>query len=314
LFQKHCKFIDNLLASIWKEADIDKTCCLIAVGGYGRGELYPYSDIDLLILLPDDMANNEDFNRKIELLIGQLWDIGLNVGHSVRTLSECLEEAKKDVTVQTNLLEARLLIGSRNFYQIFENDTKKSINIPDFFNAKLKEQDNRHAKFNDTAYNLEPNIKESPGGLRDLHMIHWLAKCLAKQEGIKSNGASIWTFLQKHNIISSLEARQLRHHEKNLQQLRIRLHFLSGRREDRLLFDFQNELAASLGYVNTVRKRASEQLMQSYYRSAKFINLMNEILLKSLQQLLVPCNPIIKPINARFEAHNGMLVAKSAGL
>lgn len=314
LFQKHCKFIDNLLASIWKEADIDKACCLIAVGGYGRGELYPYSDIDLLILLPDDMANNEDFNRKVELLIGQLWDIGLNVGHSVRTLSECLEEAKKDVTVQTNLLEARLLIGSRNFYQTFENDTKKSINIPDFFNAKLKEQDNRHAKFNDTAYNLEPNIKESPGGLRDLHMIHWLAKCLAKQEGIKSNGASIWTFLQKHNIISSLEARQLRHHEKNLQQLRIRLHFLSGRREDRLLFDFQNELAASLGYVNTMRKRASEQLMQSYYRSAKFINLMNEILLKLLQQLLVPCNPIIKPINARFEAHNGLLVAKSAGL
>lgn len=314
LFQKHCKFIDTLLTSIWKEAKIDEACCLIAVGGYGRGELYPYSDIDLLILLPDEMASNESFNRKIELLIGQLWDIGLNVGHSVRTLSECVEEAQKDVTVQTNLLEARLLIGSRSFYQTFENDTKKSINIPDFFNAKLKEQDSRHAKFNDTAYNLEPNIKESPGGLRDLHMIYWLSRCLDIQQGIKSNGTSIWTFLQKHNIISSLEARQLKHHEKNLQQLRIRLHFLSGRREDRLLFDFQNELAASFGYVNTVRKRASEQLMQSYYRSAKFINLMNEILLKSLQQLLIPVQAEIKPINARFEAHNGLLVAKSAGL
>ena len=314
LFKQHCKFIDNLLASIWAEADIDESCCLIAVGGYGRGELYPYSDIDLLILLPDSMVDNEAFNRSIELLVGQLWDIGLNVGHSVRTLSECIEEACKDVTVQTNLLEARLLKGNKGFYQTFLNEIKTSIDIPVFFNAKLKEQDNRHAKFNDTAYNLEPNIKESPGGLRDLHMIHWLSRCLGMREGMKAGTSSTWTFLQKHNIISNLEARQLRHHEKNLQQLRIRLHFLSGRREDRLLFDFQNELAASFGYVNTVRKRASEQLMQSYYRSAKFINLMNEILLKSLQQLLIPTVPIIKPINARFEAHNGLLVAKSAGL
>ncbi|MBA3695192.1 MAG: [protein-PII] uridylyltransferase [Methylotenera sp.] len=314
LFKQHCKFIDNLLASVWAEANIDESCCLIAVGGYGRGELYPYSDIDLLILLQDSMANNDAFNHSIELFIGQLWDIGLNVGHSVRTLSECVDEGRKDVTVQTNLLEARLLKGHRGFYQAFLDEMKASIDIPVFFNAKLKEQDNRHAKFNDTAYNLEPNIKESPGGLRDLHMLQWLTRCLSMQEGLKLGATSTWTFLQKHHIISNLEARQLRHHEKNLQQLRIRLHFLSGRREDRLLFDFQNELAASLGYVNTVRKRASEQLMQSYYRSAKFISLMNEILLKALQQLLIPIKPVIKPINARFEAHNGLLVAESAGL
>jgi [protein-PII] uridylyltransferase len=314
LFKQHCKFIDNLLASIWTEAAIDDSCCLVAVGGYGRGELYPYSDIDLLILLPDSMANNEAFNRSVELLIGQLWDIGLNVGHSVRTLSECLEEATKDVTVQTNLLEARLLKGDKQFYRTFQNDIKSAIDIPAYFNAKLKEQDNRHAKFNDTAYNLEPNIKESPGGLRDLHMIQWLSCCLSMREGLKTNAISTWTMLQKQNIISKLEAGQLRHHEKNLQQLRIRLHFLSGRREDRLLFDFQNELAANLGYMNTVRKRASEQLMQSYYRSAKFISLMNEILLKLLQQLLLETTPVIQPINARFEAHNDLLVAKTAGL
>ncbi|HSI42807.1 MAG TPA: [protein-PII] uridylyltransferase [Methylotenera sp.] len=314
LFKQHGKFIDNLLSSIWTEAAIDASCCLIAVGGYGRGELYPYSDIDLLILLPDSMANDEGFNRSIESLIGQLWDIGLNVGHSVRTLSECLEEAKKDLTVQTNLLEARLLKGNTRFYRQFLKNIKNAIDIPAYFSAKLKEQDNRHAKFNDTAYNLEPNIKESPGGLRDLHMIQWLARCLTLQNGSKPAGKSTWTMLQKQNIITQLEAGQLRQHEKNLQQLRIRLHFLSGRREDRLLFDFQNELAANLGYVNTPRKRASEQLMQSYYRSAKFISLMNEILLKLLHQLLVKSTPHIEPINARFETHNGLLVAKSAGL
>lgn len=314
LFKQHCKFIDGLLTSIWAEAKIDPSCCLIAVGGYGRGELYPYSDIDLLILLPDNAADNDTFNRSIELLIGQLWDIGLNVGHSVRTLTECIDEAQKDVTVQTNLIEARLLKGNQEFYKTFLDKIKTSIDIPTFFNAKLKEQDNRHAKFNDTAYNLEPNIKESPGGLRDLHMIQWLSRCLSMREGWKNNNASVWALLKKQNIISSLEARQLRHHEKNLQQLRIRLHFLSGRREDRLLFDFQNELAASFGYVNTARKRASEQLMQSYYRSAKFISLMNEILLKSLAQLLSSNKPAIQPVNSRFESHNGLLVAKTAGL
>ncbi len=320
LFKQHCKLVDNLLAEVWAHVDIDKQCCLIAVGGYGRGELYPHSDIDLLILLPEESIGNTLFNSSIESLIGLLWDIGLNVGHSVRSLSECIAEAQKDITVQTNLIESRLLVGNATLYQRFLTDIDNSMNVQAFFAQKLKEQDNRHAKFNDTANNLEPNIKESPGGLRDLHMIMWLMRSLNMAEGNKSeaslriNSGNVWTVLVKQNLLSALEARQIRLNEKNLQLLRIRLHFLSKRREDRLLFDYQNELAADLGYINTPRKRASEQLMQSYYRSAKFVQLINEILLKLLSQKIAPNPPVIKPINAYFEAHDQLLEAKTAGL
>ncbi len=320
LFKQHCKLIDCLLITIWQQASIDKHCCLIAVGGYGRGELYPYSDIDLLFLLPEpiDSQNNDDINANLELLIGLLWDIGLNVGHSVRSLNECIDEAKKDITVKTNLIESRLLAGEDNHYQDFLNGINKTLESPEeinhFFATKLKEQNTRHYKFNDTAYNLEPNIKESPGGLRDLHMIFWIARSLQLANLLPKTTSSIWSLLTKQNIITSLEARQIQQHQRNLQLLRIRLHFVSNRREDRLLFDFQNELADSLGYVNTSRKRASEQLMQSYYRSVKFISLMNEILLKSFQQIIAITPPVVKSINAHFESHDHLLEAKTAGL
>lgn len=317
LFKQHCKLIDGLLAAIWAQACIDSSCCLIAVGGYGRGELYPHSDVDLLILIPELLPENAatitiTINSNIEIFVGLLWDIGLDVGHSVRTLSECVNEAKKDITVQTNLIESRLLTGKTKLYQDYLSQISNTMDAASFFIAKLKEQDSRHAKFNDTAYNLEPNIKESPGGLRDLHMIVWIAHSLNMRNRAQVH-SSIWTTLAKQNIITTLEARQIQQHQKTLQLIRIRLHFLSNRREDRLLFDFQNELAATLGYVNTPRKRASEQLMQSYYRSAKFVRLMNEILLKSLQQRFTMPR-VIKSINERFEAHDQLLEAKTADL
>lgn len=323
LFRQHCKLVDHMLLAIWTQAQIDKECCLIAVGGYGRGELYPHSDIDLLILIPEPPIDDALINSKLESLIGLLWDIGLNVGHSVRNLNECIEEAKKDITVQTNVMESRLLTGDTKLYQIFLDRVNATLasqeDIAHFFAAKLKEQNNRHAKFNDTAYNLEPNIKESPGGLRDLHMILWITQSLNmcdfnNQSARQSITSNTWALLTKKNIITALEARQIQQHQKNLQLLRIRLHFISNRREDRLLFDFQNELADSLGYVTTPRKRASEQLMQSYYRSVKFVRLMNEILLKSLQQTQSATALTAQPINDRFEAHGQLLAAKTAGL
>ncbi len=314
LFRQHCKLIDHLLIEIWAELQIDARSCLIAVGGYGRGELYPHSDIDLLILIPELAENDSGLNRDIETLIGLMWDIGLHVGHSVRTLNECVDEAKKDITVQTNLLESRLLTGDKSLFKRFWTQTHQVEDPTAFFNAKLKEQDQRHAKYNDTAYNLEPNLKESPGGLRDLHMIKWLARSLNLHRGSHSSLNSIWSTLTKLRVVSALEARQIRHHEKNLQSLRIQLHFLSKRREDRLLFDFQNDLATTLGYMNTPRKRASEQLMQSYYRSAKFISLMNEILLKQFKQMLSATPAVIHSINERFEAHDHLLEARTAGL
>ena len=307
LLKNQTQLIDKLLQTVWLQAAINKpssneACSLIAVGGYGRGELFPYSDIDLLILLPT--AFTEADNQKIEALIGLLWDIGLHVGHSVRTLPECIDEAKNDVTVQTNLLEARFLAGSKANFIAFNAAITAQMQPANFFAAKFKEQDKRHAKFNDTAYNLEPNIKESPGGLRDLHMILWLAQS-------QSLGKS-WAELAKNQLISNLELRQIKRHQRNLQTLRIRLHYLAKRREDRLLFDFQNELAGNLGFVTNPRKRASEQLMQSYYTSVKFINLINEILVKTLESTLSNKTPKIIPISANFEAHNQWLQAKTA--
>jgi [protein-PII] uridylyltransferase len=302
LLKNQTQLIDKLLKTVWLQANIYAGCSLVAVGGYGRGELFPYSDIDLLILLPD--AFEESDNQKIEALIGLLWDIGLNVGHSVRSLSECIDEAKNDVTVQTNLLEARFLTGNKANFTAFISAVNAQMRPADFFATKFKEQDNRHAKFNDTAYNLEPNIKESPGGLRDLHMILWLAQSQGLGKG--------WADLAKNKLISDLELRQIKRHQNNLQNLRIRLHYLAKRREDRLLFDFQNELAADLGFVTNARKRASEQLMQSYYTSVKFINLINEILVKTLESTLTNITPVITPISANFEAHNQWLEAKTA--
>jgi [protein-PII] uridylyltransferase len=302
LLANHCQLIDKSLKTIWLQANTHEACSLIAVGGYGRGELFPYSDIDLLILLPNQ--HDDSLNSQIESLIGFLWDIGLNVGHSVRTLDECLAEASNDVTVQTNLLEARLLIGDKKQFAKFSHSIQSLMQPDLFFKAKYKEQDNRHAKFNDTAYNLEPNIKESPGGLRDLHQILWLAQ--------SQNLGKNWAELAKNKLITDSELRQIKRHERNLQTIRIRLHYLAKRREDRLLFDFQNELAADLGFVTSARKRASEQLMQSYYRSVKYINLINEILVKTLESTLTENAPKISVINARFEAHNQWLEAKTA--
>ena len=302
LLKKNAHLIDALLKQVWLQANIHAGVSLIAVGGYGRQELFPHSDVDLLILLPS--AHNDALNAQIENMIGLLWDIGLNVGHSVRTLAECVNEAIQDVTVQTNLLESRLLIGSKQNYQLFVDAINTLMQPVAFFTAKFKEQDNRHAKFNDTAYSLEPNIKESPGGLRDLHMILWLSR----SQGL----GKTWLELAKNKLITNLELRQIKRHERNLQKLRIRLHYLAKRCEDRLIFDFQNELAADLGFETTARKRASEQLMQSYYRSVKYINLINEILVKTLESTLAETRPIITPISANFEAHNQWLEAKTA--
>ncbi len=314
LFRQHRKLIDQLLVQLWGELSTNTNCCLIAVGGYGRGELYPHSDIDLLILIPENTQDNVRLNNEIEHLIGMMWDLGLNVGHSVRSLSECITEAQKDITVQTNLLESRILAGNKSLYKHFLNHTNNISDPLAFFEAKLKEQDQRHARYNDTAYNLEPNIKESPGGLRDLHMITWLVRALHPNSSLGSSVCNVWSLLIRQHVISEQEAKQIRYHEKKLQALRIQLHFLSGRREDRLLFDFQNEIAHTLGYKNTPRKRASEQLMQTYYRSVKFVELMNEILLKQFRQILSVKPPIINQINAHFESHDGLLEAKYPNL
>ncbi len=303
LLKNHAKLIDKLLSKVWQHNELNNEITLIAVGGYGREELFPYSDIDLLILMPENASETQ--NNKIEALIGVLWDLGLNIGHSVRTLQECITEAADDATIQTNLLESRLICGSKVVYTQFFIEIKQQLNVTTFLDAKMAEQNKRHAKFNDSGYSLEPNIKESPGGLRDIHTILWLAQ----SQGL----GNTWLELARNGVISQSELNEIKRHERNLNTLRIRLHYLAKRREDRLLFDFQNELAANLGLINTSSKRASEQLMQSYYRSVRYINLINEILLKSFAISNISSEPNIA-INARFTAQNKWLEANSPDL
>jgi [protein-PII] uridylyltransferase len=304
LLRGHSNLVDEVLKSVWRAASLPGSVTLVAVGGYGRQQLYPYSDVDLLILLP---ANADDVLRYgLERLIGLLWDIGLEVGHSVRTPSECREEAAKDITVQTNLLEARFLAGSRAFFKEFSGLLRGDVRSRIFFEAKYLEQQQRHTRFHDTAYNLEPNLKESPGGLRDLQNILWIGRVL---------GCATWGALLRDGLISEQEAGQVRRHERFLQNLRVRLHYLARRREDRLLFDFQTELAQQCGLVDTASRRASEQLMQRYYRTAKAIGLFNEILLRNLRARIfaAPPGPAL-PVNRRFQARDGLLEAREDNL
>ncbi|HUW50188.1 MAG TPA: [protein-PII] uridylyltransferase [Sulfuricella sp.] len=298
LLLSHSRLVDGLLKSIWQQISLPSSGALVAVGGYGRKQLYPGSDIDLLILLP--ASPDSTIEQKLEHLIGLLWDIGLEVGHSVRTLPECLEEATKDITVQTNLLEARFLTGNRILFESLAAALQQNLNARDFFEAKMLEQQRRHARFNDTANNLEPNLKESPGGLRDLQNILWISHAT----GLGNS----WNKLARESIITAQEARQIRRHEQLLENLRIRLHYLAKRREDRLLFDHQTLLAEQCGFTDKYPRKASEQLMQRYYRTAKAVSLLNEILLKNLRARIFPTvSAQIAPINARFRASNGLL-------
>ncbi len=302
---RHGKLIDELLRTIWQETAMPRTFALVAVGGYGRGMLYPHSDIDLLVLLPD--CTGDDAKSQLEHLIGLLWDTGLEVGHSVRTVPECIEEAIRDISVQTNLLESRFLAGSRSLYRQFTATVARHIDPSAFLAGKLLEQQQRHARFHDTAYNLEPNLKESPGGLRDLQTVMWIAGAL----GI---GAS-WNDLVREKIITHDEAANIRRHEKFLQRLRIHLHLLANRREDRIVFDHQNALAERMGFAPTRQRSASELLMQRYYRTAKAVTLMNEILLRSLRARIdSPVCHLPEIIDARFQSRGGLLEARDEQL
>ncbi len=264
--------VDQTLQNIWQSLGMGPGLCLAAVGGYGRGELYPASDVNLLILLPDGAADTHQ--QALETLIGILWDIGLDIGHSVRTVDECIEEANRDITVQTALLEARFLCGNRVLYERFDNDFHHNLDPLAFFKAKRLEQEERYAKYNDTAYSLEPNCKENPGGLRDLQIILWVARAAGLADG--------WRKLADTIITSPAEARQLARSEDFLRRVRISLHLISGRREDRLLFDYQEGLAKALGLTATASRRASEVLMQRYYQNAKHVTQLNTLVLLDL--------------------------------
>jgi [protein-PII] uridylyltransferase len=295
-------FTDSILQQAWKRHITDKLeASLIAVGGYGRSELHPASDIDLMILL----ASEEDDATKqcLEQLLMFLWDIGLEVGHSVRTLQECIAEAEKDITVVTNLLESRLLIGDKALYSAMQSATGPDKIWPSdaFFEAKWQEQKQRHLKYHDSAYNLEPNIKANPGGLRDIQMIGWVAK---RHFGCES----MHELLVNHQFLTEEEFELLRSGEELLWKIRFALHITVGRREDRLLFDHQRKLAKLFGYSETENNQAIESFMQKYYRMVIELNRLNEMLLQLFQEAILLKEKIERVvINERFQSVNGYL-------
>lgn len=292
LLRQRCQLIDTVLRELWFELGLPASLALIAVGGYGRGELYPASDVDLLILLPE--PPDKVLTARLEQLVCVLWDIGLETGHSVRTVEQCLEEAAGDITVQTSMIEARLLAGSTQLFQGFSSVLRGCLDASAFFQTKRMEQEDRHQRFSDTPCSLEANCKEGPGGLRDLQVILWITQA--------AGYGSCWKDLETLGFITSEEEQVLARCEAFLRRLRTQLHLHVGRREDRLLFEYQTALAEQLGFAATVTKRSSERLMQEYYRTAKTVTQINAILLQNIGAALFP-PPEGPPqqINERFQ-------------
>jgi [protein-PII] uridylyltransferase len=293
--------VDAVLTLAWQAAGLPAGSALVGVGGYGRGELYPYSDVDLLILL--DRPADAAVQARLEELVQLLWDLGLEIGSSIRTVDECLVESRADITVQTSLLEGRLVCGDAPLFAELQARYWEAMDARAFFHAKTAEMRQRHAKYEDTAFSLEPNCKESPGGLRDLQVILWVAKA--------ARLANSWPALATRDLITRTEARQLMEKERAFKDIRVRLHLKAGRREDRLVFDVQTAIAESIGLHATGEgpnmRRASEYLMQRYYLAAKMVTQLNTILLQNIEAQLFPQPVAPEPINARFNEVNGLI-------
>ncbi len=300
------RFIDEILDHAWRLyfSESDNNIALVAVGGYGRGELHPHSDIDLLILL---RKSPKPYKDAIVNFTTFLWDIGLEVGHSVRTLKECINEAKHDITVATNMQESRLLCGPENLFEDQKKLTGPKKIWPDkqFFKEKVKEQHLRHLKFHDTAYNLEPNIKDGPGGLRDIQMIGWVAK--------RHFAADTLHDLVKHQFLMEKEYKALHEGQAFLWQIRFGLHLIAKRREDRLLFDHQRTLAKKFGFQDDSKSQGVEKFMKQYYRTIMELNRLNEMLLQLFSEEILEKHASARPtrLNKRFQIRKGYLEAVS---
>ena len=301
LVHRNARFLDSLLAKAWRAHDLPAIAgpALIAVGGYGRGELHPSSDVDLLILVEKERK----FRSRIQAFVTFLWDIGLEIGQSVRTVKQCARESKQDITVATNLMEARLVTGDAQLYERMRRATGANKIWPSrkFFEAKRAEQRARHFKFHETAYNLEPNVKEGPGGLRDIQMIGWVAK--------RHFGAGTLHELVTHGFLTESEYASLADGQSFLWQVRYALHLLTGRREDRLLFDYQRTLAETFGYSDDDANLAVEKFMKRYYRTIMELSRLNEMLLELFQEAILHADAprSVTPISRRFQAINGFV-------
>ncbi|MEI8264243.1 MAG: [protein-PII] uridylyltransferase [Betaproteobacteria bacterium] len=287
--------VDLTLQELISALPMPEGLALVAVGGYGRGELFPHSDVDVLVLLPQAASTDgvADF-------ITACWDTGLEIGSSVRTVEECVAEAQRDVTVQTALLESRLVAGKRRLFERFRAATAAVLDPRAFLRAKTLEMQQRHVKYESTPYSLEPNCKESPGGLRDLQVLVWVAR--------GAGFGRTWRELAAGGLLTAFEVGQLQRHEGTLKLIRARLHAVAGRREDRLVFDLQTAVADSFGLTTGRGQRSSEALMHRYYWAAKAVTQLNQILLLNMEERIAgsEASPM-RPLNADFLDRGGML-------
>ncbi|GAB3628569.1 protein-PII uridylyltransferase [Pandoraea terrae] len=293
-----CHAVDHAMCDAWRACGMPDGLALVAVGGYGRGELYPHSDVDILVL--HDNGADDALAPHVEPFIQFLWDMGLEIGSSVRSVDQCIAEADADITVETSLLEARLLTGNRALFETFQHRFAEVLDPRAFFRGKQLELRQRHAKYQDTPYSLEPNCKESPGGLRDLQVILWMTRAA----GLGNS----WAELFERELLTEREVKELRRNEQFLKGLRARLHLLAKRRQDVLVFDMQTPLAESLGVEATAAKRASEQLMRRYYWAAKAVTQLNTVLLQNVEAKLFPqTSGVTRVLNERFVEKQGMI-------
>ena len=308
--RQHAAVVDALIARIATDIGLPRDVALVAVGGYGRGFLFPASDVDVLVLLPGKSQTDER-TQSIEAFVSLLWDVGLEPGISVRNINECFEEASKDVTVDTSMLEARWLWGNKQLASRLTASLNDARNLPAFLDAKLDEQRRRHARHNDIALNLEPNLKESPGGLRDLQTVLWIARAA----NIGGDASADWSALAAAGLLTVAEAKLISKHRRVLIDLRLRLHYLAGRRDDRLVFGHHTTIAQQLKLKPTRAKLASEVLMRRYYLSAKIIWQLNSILLANLsERILRKKRDVVRKIDDDFELVNGSIAAIDVGI
>ncbi|MEJ6067949.1 nucleotidyltransferase domain-containing protein, partial [Psychrobacter sp. 16-Bac2893] len=291
--------IDDLLIELFKCFGLDKTdLALFATGGYGRGELSLHSDIDILLLMPHDI--DADTSSKIDNLVALLWDIGLEPALSVRSVSDCLEAAL-DHTIASALLEARLLIGNDALQNVPHQIVNNQWSPRSFYDVKIDEAKARYLQHNATEYNLEPNIKTAPGGLRDIHIIGWVTKRYFRVSKLYD--------LVQQNFLTEKEFDELSFSENYLWQIRHYLHELTGRNENKLLFDYQREIAQLMGYdtqTDDQPNAAVERFMRDYYRCAMQISTLSEMLTNHYYETIIEAQlpdeerPKKQPINARF--------------
>lgn len=300
------QMVDHMLTTAWQQerALAKSGFTLVAVGGYGRGELHPGSDVDISILL--DQRTTGLLRRALESFVTFLWDIGLVVGSSVRTITQCRKEAKADISVATSLMEARLLWGDPELFYAMRQVTSPECIWPTrrFFEAKLEEQSSRYRRFNGTVENLEPHVKEGPGGLRDIHTVAWVAR--------RHFGTDNLYQLKRHGFLTAGEYEALQSGQFFLWRVRMLLHLLTGKREDRLLFDHQRSVAREFGYAkDTEGQLGVERFMKMYYRTAMEVNRLNELLLALFREAIERRGKPHRatPLNTRFQIRNGLIEA-----